>query len=98
MRRCKCLRYKCLQLLKRKTPSTAWLFHLEDGLMPVEAYYQLAEFDRGNVIQICPYYLYLSDERRISSAFFEKNKLSKEEIDIIENAVNICPNIVNLDK
>lgn len=96
MRRCNCLRYKELQLQKKD--SRAWMFDDEDGLVPLESIYPLAEFDCGNVIPQCPYYLYVKDNIRISLAFFKRKNLSNEDIKLIEDAVEACPNRIKLSE
>ena len=95
MRRCRCLRYKELQLLSRN--SEVWIFSDQWGLIPFGSLYPLAEFDEGAVIPICPYYLYIKDGKRISRAFYRLKELSDREISRINEAIKNCGGYVPLE-
>jgi len=94
MKRCKCLRYKDLQYLKKD--SRIWIYNDEHGLVALECVYPLVDFDCGNAIQICPYYLHIEDGIRVSSAYFNYNKLSDSSKKLIDKAVKNCKNRVDL--
>lgn len=93
MKHCDCLRYKLLQELARE--SRLWLFDEEYGLIPIDVLYPLIKFDSGNPVPICPYYLYLKDDVRISDAFNHKKKLTEKEIELLNIATAECKNTIN---
>jgi len=95
LKRCKCLRFKDLQYLKRE--SRLWIWEDVDGLIPVECIYPLVEFDKGEPLQVCPYYLYLTDNMRISCAYYGYRQLNNEHREIIDDAVKNCANRISID-
>jgi len=95
MKRCKCIRFRDMQYLRRE--SRLWIFSDEYGLMPVESEYPLIEFDEGNPITICPYYLFLTSDMRIANAYFNYGKLTTLEKEIIDEKVLKCEHRVPAD-
>lgn len=77
--------------------SRLWIFHNKHGLMPVESEYPLVEFDEGSPVAICPYYLFLADDMRISCAYFNYGRLTDLEKNIIDDAVLKCERRVPLN-
>lgn len=96
MKRCHCLLYKELQHLRRE--SSVWIYDDQYGLIALDCIYPLVDFDKGNAVQICPYYLYLKDGIRISSAFFRRKDLQAKELELIIEAVDECKNSVWIDR
>lgn len=94
MRRCKCLRYKDLQYLRKD--SCLWIYDPDDGFVSLGSVYPLIEFDKGKAHPICPYYLYIKDGLRISAAFLKQKELSDDKKVLIEKAVRYCKNQVDL--
>lgn len=84
-----------MQFLRRE--SRLWIFHDKYGLMPVESEYPLVEFDNGSPRTICPYYLFLTDDMRISCAYFNYGKLTGLEKEIIDETVLSCEHRVPID-
>ena len=95
MKRCACMRYKELQHLKRD--SKIWIYDNQYGLIPFNCLYPLVNFDLGNAVPICPYYLYIKDGIRIADAFFRQGSLREDEIELITKAVENCEKFVPLD-
>ena len=94
MKRCLCLRYKELQYLKKD--SRIWIYDDEHGLIPFENIYPLVDFDCGNTVPICPYYLYIEDGLRISRAYIKQKSISQTDEKLINKAVKNCKNKVEL--
>ena len=94
MKRCSCLHYKDLQYLKKD--SRIWIYDNKHGLIPFENIYPLVEFDCGKAIPICPYYLYIKDDMRISRAYFKQKSISDTDEKLINEAVKSCKNRVEL--
>lgn len=95
MRRCKCLLYK--ELISLKNNSQLWIFDDTIGLIPLNSIYPLVDFDYGEALPICPYYLYTEDNIRVDSAFFKMKELRDDVIQKIDNAVKNCMNRVPLE-
>ena len=95
MKRCKCIRFKELQALRRE--SSLWLWSDEYGLVPVSCEYPLILFDCGNPVQVCPYYLYLEPDLRLASSFDKYRSLNDEHRKILDRAVINCENRIPPD-
>jgi hypothetical protein len=76
--------------------SRLWIFVDNLGLVPVESEYPLLEFNNGEPDIICPYYLYLTDDMRISNAISRYNSLTEEEKKTIDLAVKECTECVDI--
>jgi len=74
--------------------SRLWIFSDSVGLTPVQTEYPLLEFDRGKQCIICPYYLHLGNDLRISEAYFNYSLLTVEQKEIIDDAVKNCKNSI----
>lgn len=88
MKRCDCIRYTELLLLRRE--DSGWIFDDELGLIRLDAKYPLIDFDYGKPVVICPYYLYIENGEQIRRAFFRWQELSDEERFKITLAVKHC--------
>lgn len=95
MKRCKCIRFKELQALRRE--SAMWLWSDQYGLVPVSCEYPLIMFDCGDPAPICPYYLYLDDDIRLANSFDRYRMLNDEHRKILDNAIINCEHRVPPD-
>ena len=99
MKRCQCLRYLAL-MSNRKNEST-YVF-VENDLYPIEAVFPLEDFvpETGSLITICPLYNYLHKGRLIHRAYDRRidRELTKEDRDIIRDAIAECANAVPIKK
>lgn len=91
--RCDCIRY--LALLADSKKETVYVFIEDEGLVPIEAAYPLEEFEvnTGNLIIVCPYFNYVTDDERLITSAFSGN-LNEEDFKIIEKAIQECKNRV----
>jgi len=88
MKRCNCVRYAELLLLKRE--DCGWIFDDSEGMIRIDSLYPLVDFNYGKPVMICPYFLYIDSGQQIRRAFFRWKDLTDEERAKILLAVKHC--------
>lgn len=91
--KCDCIRY--LALLADMKGESVYLFIEEEGLVPIEAAYPLEDFEvkTGNLIVICPYFNFVTDDGKVISGAYAGN-ISREDWEIVAEKIRECENIV----